>query len=1015
MFRPLDGQLDHTILETQMLDTWEREGTFALLREKNSGGPRFSFIDGPVTANKSLGVHTAWGRSLKDVYQRYKAMRGYHQRYQNGFDCQGLWIEVGVERELGLNSKREIEEYGLAEFADRCRATVVKSARQLIEGSVRLGMWMDWENSYYTSSDVNIEYIWRFLAVVHERGWLYKGLRATEWCPRCGTSISAHELVGSYIDKEDPSLWVRFPLLDRPGESIVVWTTTPWTLPANVAAAVNPAARYGLRDGEWVAVNRTVNGADADVAFDAVVTGAEMAGWRYRGPFDDLEPGAGVEHRVVTWDEVSLDEGTGIVHIAPGCGTEDFAQSKVHDLPVLVPVDEAGAFYPEYGWLAGLTTTAAARPVVETLRERGLLVRAASIKHRYPECWRCHTPLIFRVTDDWFISVAQVREPMRAANREVEWVPEYLGKRMDDWLVNMSDWNISRRRYYGMPLPFYPCGCGHLNVIGSRRELAERSGSSLEGLRELRRPWIDEVRISCEKCGAHVERIPEVGDVWLDAGIVPFSTLGWQNPVAVRHGFGTGAAAGLTGADLPDHEYWQDWCPADWISEMREQIRLWFYSMLFMSVTLTGVSPYRKVLGYERMLDIRGREMHGSFGNMIQAEDAFDQMGADVMRWIYCAQPPSQDLLFGFEPGHEVKRKLLTLWNSVSFFIQYANLTDFVPSSDAAWPLSQDLDRWIAARTEQFAAEATEGYEQYLTANVLRAFEAYLDDLSNWYIRRTRPRFWNGDTQALQTLWSCLTMSLRLVAPILPFITDYLWRALTGPAPSVFLADWPAPRPADMALVTDMAQVRKIVSLGHQGRVASRMKVRQPLRSMIVQGADGVAPYLDMIADELRVKSVTIGAVNAEEITVRPNLRVLGPRLGPAITTIRSMLQAGEFTQLPGGRFRVGDIELEPGEVLVDRHGREGWYVASSDGVTIALDLTLDDELRLQARVYDTIHRVNGLRKQTGLDISDRIILSLPHADADLLAHRDWIMAETLAVSLTVSDDEELRLARVEV
>jgi isoleucyl-tRNA synthetase len=418
------------------------------------------------------------------------------------------------------------------------------------------------------------------------------------------------------------------------------------------------------------------------------------------------------------------------------------------------------------------------------------------------------------------------------------------------------------------------------------------------------------------------------------------------------------------------------------------------------------------VLGYERMLDIRGREMHGSHGNMIQAEDAFDQMGADVMRWIYCAQPPSQDLLFGFEPGHEVKRKLLTLWNSVSFFIQYANLTDFTPNPDAAWQQRHDLDRWVAARTEQFVSEATQGYEHYLTTNVLRAFEAYLDDLSNWYIRRTRPRFWNGDADALQTLWSCLTTALRLVAPILPFITDYLWRILSGPASSVFLADWPDPRPADMALVTDMAQVRKIVSLGHQGRVTSRMKVRQPLRRMVVQGADRVAPYLDMIADELRVKSVTIGAVDATEITVRPNLRVLGPRLGPAVTAIRSMLQAGQFTELPGGRFRVGDIELEPAEVLVDRHGKEGWYVASTDGVTIALDLTLDDELRLESRVYDTIHRVNGLRKQTGLDISDRITLSLPHADADLLAHRDWIMAETLAVTLIISDDEDLRLAR---
>ncbi len=515
MFPDLSDKPDADSLELAVLDFWDREDIFAKLRAQTAGGPKFSFFDGPVTANKVLGVHTAWGRTLKDVFQRYKALRGYEQRYQNGFDCQGLWIEVGVERELGLNSKREIEEYGLEAFAKKCREVVEWSSSELTAGSIRLGQWMAWGTDYYTFSDTNIEYIWKFLRIVHERGWLYLGHRPTEWCPRCGTSISAHELVGNYVERSDPSLFVRFPLPDRPGEALVIWTTTPWTLPANVAAAVRPDAEYGrLANGDWMSVQRAdavaLQRAEGE-AFAEVLPGSELVGWRYQGPFDYLAPGGGVEHRVVGWDEVSMDEGTGIVHIAPGAGTEDFALGKANGLPVLAPVDESGRFYPEYGWLAGLATSEVADQVVNDLRQRSLLVRAGTITHRYPECWRCHTPLIFRISDDWFISVDEIRDPMREANRTVEWTPAYMGSRMDDWLVNMSDWNISRRRYYGLPLPFYPCSCGHLNVIGSRAELAERATSSLDGLQELRRPWIDAIKIRCAECDREVQRIPEVG------------------------------------------------------------------------------------------------------------------------------------------------------------------------------------------------------------------------------------------------------------------------------------------------------------------------------------------------------------------------------------------------------------------------------------------------------------------------------------------------------------------------
>ncbi|HRE01425.1 MAG TPA: class I tRNA ligase family protein, partial [Ilumatobacteraceae bacterium] len=1018
----------------------------------NADGPKFSFIDGPVTANKSLAVHTAWGRTLKDVFQRYKALNGFHQRYQNGFDCQGLWIEVGVEKALGLNSKREIEEYGLAEFANQCRAVVEQSSADLTAGSIRLGQWMDWGNDYFTFSDTNIEYIWKFLSIVNERGWLAKGHRATEWCPRCGTSISAHELAGSYIDKDDPSLYVRFPLLDRPGEALVIWTTTPWTLPANVAAAVKPELTYGRRaNGDWLAVDspgatalRGVQGVDADDATGGFVEtklGSELIGWRYEGPFDMFAPGAAAGHRVIPWDAVSTDDGTGVVHIAPGCGSEDFELGKEHGLVMIQPVDEIGRFYPDFGWLAGQSTVEAKDAILADLTDRNRLLLAGTVHHRFPECWRCHTPLIFRISDDWFISVVDLRQPMRDANAAVEWTPAYMGKRMDDWLVNMGD--ISRRRYYGLPLPFYPCSCGHLTVIGSRQQLAELAvrpdGASadfdpLADVQELRRPWIDAVRIHCPACSQPVSRIEEVGDVWLDAGIVPFSTLGWQNDTWVPGGYGTGAAKGLTTADLPDHSYWQEWFPADWVSEMREQIRLWFYSQLFMSVVLTGRAPYDRVLGYEKMLDETGREMHGSWGNQIDAPDAFQRMGADVMRWQFCQQPPSQDLLFGFKPAYEIQRKMLTLWNSVAFFVQYANVAGFTPSYDALTADGCDaaagdtdahsMDRWLHALTQRFLATATEGYEAYLSVNVLRAFEQYVDDVSNWYIRRSRRRFWNGDADALNALWVALVQGLRAVAPIMPFVTEQLWQQLVRDVcpdapPSVFLAGWPTAQATDDTLLAEVATMRTVIELGRRARSAAKLPLRQPLSMLAVDlshGADAIdlGAYADEIAEELRVKQVAFEPIEATQIKVRPNLKTLGPRLGSDVNTVRQALAAGEFEMLPDGSCVVAGHTLPPADLLVERTDKEGWAVATDDAntITVAFETTLTDELRTERRVYDLIHDVNGRRKETGLEITDRIALSLAAADADLVAHADWIKAETLTVDLTVGTTDDFTIAK---
>jgi isoleucyl-tRNA synthetase len=1009
MFEPLPQYPDHLTLEAEILAWWEAEHVFDRLREQNRGGDPFSFIDGPITANNPMAAHHCWGRTLKDVFQRYKAMRGFDGRYQNGFDCQGLWVEVGVERSLGLNSKREIEEYGLAKFAERCKERVAEFSEVITQQSRRLGMWMDWDNDYYTFSDTNIEYIWRFLKECHERGWLYKGHRSVEWCPRCGTSLSQHELLNSYAELTHPSLYVRFPLKGRKGESLVVWTTTPWTLPANAAAAVRPDAEYGLTDGgDWWAVER-----NRDATFTRRALGEELVGLEYEGPFDSLPAQHGVVHRVIPWDEVALTEGTGIVHIAPGAGSEDFELSRVHDLPVLMPINEAGLFYKEYGEFEGRSTHDVEGPIVVELERRGLLVEAGSIVHRYPICWRCATPLVFRIADDWMISAEEIRQPMLDANATVEWTPEFYSKRMDDWLRNMDDWNISRRRYFGLPLPFYPCeSCGKLTVVGSLDELRERATGGLEQLQELHRPWIDEVSIRCD-CGAEVRRVPEVGDAWLDAGIVPFSTLGWRNDEWKEHGYATGAAAGLTGADLPDHAYWEKWYPAQWISEMREQIRLWFYSQSFMSVTFTGKSPYRAVLTYEKLLDEHGREMHRSWGNAIDAAEALENIGADVIRFMFCEQVPSQNLKFGYGPAAEIKRRLLTFWNSVKFFVDYANVADFRPDPAAPGEL-QPLDHWLLERTEQFVAEMTDGYERYWTPSLIREFDSFVDDLSNWYIRRSRRRFWNGDEVALWTLWQALVRCLQVIGPVMPFLAEFLWRRLRAEdaTDSLFLAPWPEGRERDGSLLHEVSEVRRVVELGRQARGDASIKLRQPLRRLVVQGADSAQRHADEISEELRVKEVEFGPVEAIEVRVKPNLPVLGPKLGKELGAVRRALEAGQFEQLAGGGVRVNGHELEAEEVLVERGPREGWALAEDDEVTVAVTTELDDELRLEGRVLDLIHRLNTMRREAGLALTDRITVTLPESDADLLAHEAWIKEEVLATEIRTDAISEPQIAK---
>ena len=1015
-FRALDASPNHDQLELSVIDWWEKEEIFERLRRQNKGGPQYSFIDGPVTANKILALHTAWGRTLKDVFQRYKAMNGHELRYQNGFDCQGLWIEVGVEQELGLNSKREIEEYGLENFARKCREKVAWSVEELVAGSKRLGYWMDWGNDYLTFSDNNIEYIWRFLKTLDEKSWLYKGHRSTEWCPRCGTSISQHEISmsGVYQEKSDPSLFVRLPLVDRDGESLVIWTTTPWTLPANVAAAVHPEYEYGRRsNGEWVAVELF-----PEDDFRERLTGSEMVGWRYTGPFDDLGPGSEVEHRVILWDEVTLDQGTGIVHIAPGCGEEDFLLAGEFDLPILTPVDESGRFYQAYGWLSGLATAESADRIIEDLDGKRRLVSSGNYVHSYPHCWRCDTPLIFRVADDWYIDVTDIRPQLLEANSTVEWTPGYMGKLMDDWLNNMGDWNISRRRFYGLPLPFYPCECGHVNVIGSRAQLVERATTGLDQLEELHRPWIDRVLISCESCDRRdIARVKEVGDVWLDAGIVPFSTLGWRNEAWVPQGNATGAANGLTTADLPDHDYWEQWFPADWVSEMREQVRLWFYSQLFMSVALVGRAPFRKVLGYEKMLAEDGREMHGSWGNLINAQEAFQRMGADVMRWLFCAHPPDRNLRFGYAGAHEVQRKLLTLWNSARFLVDYGNIEGFSPTYSDLLTGPKDveleeIDRWLLSRANQAVMEATRALDSYRVDELIEDFESYLDDLSNWYIRRNRRRYYDYDEAAFRTLWVGVVTALRIVSPVLPFLTEHLWAALVvttcDEAPeSIHLAAWPEPTGSvESQLLTEMAATRRVVEAGRRARSEANIKLRQPIRKVIVRGGKSAASHIDDIRSELRVKEVVFDEGGDVEVTLKPNFPVAGPRLGARVKQVAAALATGDYRIRDDGVVEAAGEELSPDELIrTERVVMEGWVAVHDGDISVAIDPDLDDDLIKEGRALELIRILNDQRKQVGLELTDRIDLRLPAEHADLVAeYEDWIASEVLATSITVDD-----------
>lgn len=977
MFKPVEGKPDFVALEHRILDFWQKNKILQKYLQRNdSSKRRFSFLDGPITANNPMGVHHAWGRSLKDLYQRYHNMRGFKQRFQNGFDNQGLWVEVGVEKELGFKSKKDIESYGIAKFVEKCKATTLHFADVQTEQSKRLGYFMDWENSYYTLSEENNYGIWHFLKKVWQDGNLYKGRDSVPWCPRCGTAISQHEILQEeYQELTHDSVFLIYPIVSEGkfrGSNFLVWTTTPWTIPGNVALAVNPGITYvelrisgkggdGPRNSQGPSPKVTVILAKSrlDVIKEPYevlreFSGSELSGLKYLGLFDDLErvKTAAAEkpetfHTVViSKDLVSEEEGTGVVHIAPGAGTEDFRLGQAVDLPVIEVIDESANYLTGFGDFVGKNAKDQPELILDRLHGSEFLYRIEPYPHRYPVCWRCKSELVWRVVDEWYIAMDGTRQVgakdyrsrLQKVIKDVRWIPDFGYDRELDWLRNMEDWLISKKRYWGLALPIWECACGHFEVIGSQEELQERAAAGWDEFagQTPHRPWVDAVKIKCPSCGELMSRIPDVGNPWLDAGIVSFSTLQY----------------------FADKSYWQQWFPADLVLEcFMGQFKNWFYSLLAMSVVLEDMAPFKTLLGHGLVKDERGEEMHKSKGNAIWFDEAAEKMGVDVMRWLYVNQDSARDLWFGYGPADEVRRRFfLILWNCYKFFVSYAALDGFTPNDEIndSEKLAV-LDRWILSRLNSLVKTVGAELDNYQNPQAARAIENFVvNDFSTWYIRGIRSRVGpsaadvSGKQVVHRILYQVLMTLTKLMAPMTPFLTEELYQNLrwgTGPE-SVHLADWPSADEdtIDTKLESEMAMVREIVERGHAARRDLGIKVRQPLAWLTVRGqAEPTEDLIEVIKSELNVKAVKF--TKGEELAVELDSQIT-PELkyeGAARELVRKIQDARRAADCNlADRIRVTFPSSEENLETVKRFGE---YIKKE---TLAEELVAGPELRVE-------------------------------------------------------------------
>ncbi|MBE6836273.1 MAG: isoleucine--tRNA ligase [Ruminococcaceae bacterium] len=987
-------------IEHEVMDFWEQNKCFELLQKKNEGHERFRFLDGPITANNSMGIHHAWGRSLKDIFIRYKGMRGYSCRCQNGFDSQGLWVEVEVEKALGFKTKKDIEEYGMDKFTRQCVDRVKHYSGIITEQSKRLGQWMDWDNSYYTNTDLNISGIWHFLKKCDDNGWIQREYKPMPWCPRCGTSLSEHEMTGSYKLMTHNSVFFKLPVKDK-NFKMLAWTTTPWTLSSNAALAVNPEIDYvevKVKSDEKTLVlakNAIKYLEDDKLEVLRAFKGEELVGLEYETCFPEIEAQQGFTHKIVPWDEVAADEGTGIVHIAPGCGAEDFALGQQLGIPQIMPIDDMGIFMEGFGWFTGKDSHTIAPEVFERLEQQNKLYKVMPFEHSYPVCWRCKSEVVFRLVPAWYIRTDEIKPRLIAASNKVKWEPASNGKRMADWLNNMGDWNISRKRYYGMPLPFYPCEkCGKTTVVGSVDELRSLAvdPAKVDALPELHRPWIDEVKIKCPHCGEEVSRVSEIGDVWLDAGIVPYSTFGY----------------------FTDMEEWKKNFPAEWVTEMREQVRLWFYSMLFMSVVLEDRPPYERVLSYNSVVAEDGSKFSKT-GFMIKFDEAAEKIGADTIRYMYAGAPVANDVRFGFNLGDEARRKLLSFWNIYTFFNTYAEIDkpDFNNYTPDLTKMTA-TDKWLNIRTNQFIDKATECMESYNTPTLIKEFEIFVDDISNWYIRTNRRRFWKeGDNEdkmiAYWTLFNALNNLIKVMAPIIPFMTEHIWQNLTrkvlpGSEISVHLADWPVPdeRFKDDGIIEQTALSREVIASALRLRNEKQIKVRQPLSTLFIcvpaEKAEKIKVFEKNILDELNIREIKYLDDKSvlEDNFLQVNFKAAGAVFKQDVNKFKTVLETMDAEKMAdlaekvknGESTRVDgfDFDIAPELYVLKSKTKEGIVSAefSEDGV-LALDTVLTDELLKDGAVRDVIRQCQLIRKEAGYVVDQRVKMSISTDDEFIL------------------------------
>ena len=1027
--KSITSNADFISIEHEILKFWQENECFKKLQKKNEGGPPFRFVDGPITANNPMGVHHAWGRILKDIFLRYKALRGYRSHYQNGFDCQGLWVEVEVEKELGFHGKPDIVKFGLDNFSNACRARVEKFSKIQTQQSIRLGQWMDWEHSYYTHNDSNILGIWHFLKSCYKNGWIYRSQLAMPWCPRCGTSLSEHEMAGSYKEMEHLAVFIKLFLKER-NAHILVWTTTPWTLAANVALAVNPNLKYSEVKIEEEDLPLILCSDVLDVLGDRKYRiirqflGKELEGALYEPILSGLEVQKQIERRIVSWDAVDPSEGTGVVHIAPGCGREDHELGTRLGLDVLSPVDDEGIYVSGYGWLEGKTALSSAEEIIGHLKRKNNLFHQYMHRHSYPICWRCKSELIFRLVNEWFIDCKDIRPAMIKASAEVQWQPRFMGKRMEDWLQNMGDWCISRKRFWGLPLPFYECpACGKLTVVGSLDELEKLSDDDVTSLPELHRPWIDKIEINCPECGNKVSRIQEVGDCWLDAGIVPYSTRGY----------------------LKDRSAWKEWYPVEWVCEMREQIRLWFYSMLFMGVTLDNRSPYQRVLTYERVVAEDGRPFSKT-SFMIKLDDVAEKMGVDTLRYYFAGKNPANDIRFGYDLGYEARRRLLSFWNIYVFFITYARLDK--PNFDKIKELPGKLnssDQWLLARLYHFMTDVSSAMEDYDTPTVIREFDSFTEDVSNFYVRTNRRRFWIGRLSedrliGYWCLYQVIKTTVLIMSPVIPFLTEAIWqdgvRTLDDKAAlSVHLADWPTLKESwqDDRILRQVKNVRKVLNLALRIRKRSNLRIRQPLATLYLVGPKHIIESSKLMAatiqNEINVKQVEY--LDSEESLqseyVILDFRMAGQALRQNLSRVKLLLEELSFDQMDYVVGRVKEkkkIDL-PGWkgklscslFLLKTRPRPDIILERKESIVVALDVRITDSLEREGWIREILRHCQVLRKDTELRVEDRINLAISTSSNQIREaiekSSSLIKDETLAVDIVERLDDSSQVREI--